>query len=103
MITEAEIERIKRLDKELSKFSNYVGFDTGNKFTKGKDTGIFAFRVFVTKKKGLPELHRLAVIPEMLEGLPTDVIPLGEVKALMLLKKKKSLWMKIKEFVRHYI
>ena len=70
-------------------YPNVVGVGKGYKFKNGKQTKKKAILVFVKKKLPEAELRKNEVIPKKLGRLPTDVIEVGEVKALGI--KKKSI------------
>jgi len=59
------------------------------KIKDGKPTDVIAFRVYVGEKRPVSALRDQDVIPRFIEGIPTDVIEIGEVKALEGDKTKK--------------
>lgn len=60
--------------------ANLIGIGFGAKETCGKFTGNVAVRVYVTKKLPKAKISRQYRIPEMVNGVPTDVIPLAQPK-----------------------
>jgi len=63
---------------------NVVGFSTRlhNKIVRGKETKVKAIRVYVKKKVPLSVLSLEDVIPKEIEGIPTDVLEVGTIRAL---------------------
>ena len=61
---------------------NVVGVMTGYKEVSGKRTDLLSLVCLVTKKVPREELREEEVIPSELEGVPTDVIEVGELVAL---------------------
>lgn len=68
--------------KKLFKKQNVVLVGMGKKITAGVNTGRDAIVVGVTKKVWLEALSRKNVIPKKIKGVETDVIEVGEIKAL---------------------
>lgn len=67
-----EIRRIKGVaEVDLLKLPGVVGVDIGHKLVGGVATEVMAIRVYVEKKKDVPQEH---TIPVEIEGVPTDVI-----------------------------
>lgn len=60
--------------------TNVVGIGFGVKETGGAFTGGLAVRVYVSRKFPRMKLLRRYWIPELVNGIPTDVIPVGELK-----------------------
>ena len=60
--------------------AHLVGIGFGIKETKGNFTGALAVRVYVTRKFPKAKLARLYQVPEFVNGMPTDVIPVGRLK-----------------------
>lgn len=67
--------------KTLERVPGVVGVGAGDKWTGGKKTGKTAVLVLVKKKVAKEQLEPGALIPETLEGMPTDVIEVGVLKA----------------------
>jgi len=67
---------------KLFKKKNVVAVWTGTKKVDGKDTGKKAVVVGVTKKEPLANLKSEDVVPVDIQGVETDVIEVGEIKAL---------------------
>jgi len=68
--------------KNLLAKRNVVSIGMGEKFTKGLSTGKTAYVVGVTKKLPIAQLKKKDLIPSNVEGMPTDVIEVGEIKLL---------------------
>ena len=67
-----EIRRIKRdVEAELLELPGVIGVDVGRKYVDGKKTDVMAIRVYVEKKKDVPDKF---AIPKEIRGVPTDVI-----------------------------
>jgi hypothetical protein len=63
--------------KRLREFSNVLNVAIGTKFVNGKDTGIPAIVVYVSKKKPSNMLSLGELIPVMVENIDTDVVELS--------------------------
>ena len=74
----------------LNKYPNVVGWSNKlrNKIKGGRELPIPSIRIYVTKK--LPEsmLRKDEIIPKVVEGIPTDVVEIGRIKALAVYDKK---------------
>lgn len=75
-------EFAEAVDKK--KYKNVVGYSRvpQKKIKDGKETEVLAYRVYVTKKLPLSALSEEERIPEEIDGIPTDVVEIGELKAL---------------------
>lgn len=62
---------------ELVNLPNVLNTAAGTKVKQGKDTGIPAIVVYVSKKVGEVELGAEQVVPKEIEGVPTDVIEIA--------------------------
>ncbi len=60
---------------------NIVGFGIGEKITKGQPTGRPAVKVLVREKVVPDRLTEATLVPETVEGVPTDVDETGEIVA----------------------
>lgn len=60
--------------------SEIVGVGLGEKETDGQYTGQKAIKVFVNRKLSLTKLSSDQRIPTMHEGIPTDIVPVGQVR-----------------------
>lgn len=82
---------IRKHGKALLGQENVAGWSAAltKKIKDGKPTDVIAFRVYVKEKKPVSALRDQDVIPRFIEGIPTDVIEIGEVKALEVDKTKK--------------
>jgi hypothetical protein len=67
-----EIIHLKNeVEAELLKLPGVTGVDVGYKYVDGKKTDVLAIRVYVQKKRDMPEKD---AIPQMIQDVPTDVI-----------------------------
>ncbi len=73
-IAEAAIERPEAP-------GNIVGFGIGEKITKGEPTGRPAVKVLVREKVAPDRLTEATMVPEAVDGIPTDVDETGEIVA----------------------
>jgi hypothetical protein len=62
-------------------WSNIVGFGYGLKWTSSSVSAMEAVRVYVRTKLPLKEVAQQDVIPDEIEGTPTDVIAVGDITA----------------------
>jgi hypothetical protein len=70
-----EIRPVKeRVEDELLSRPGVTGVDINEKVTKGKKTGQMAIVVFVAKKEPKNKLKSDELIPEEIDGIPTDVV-----------------------------
>jgi len=72
------------LGKRLLSIRNVVGYSTTpkKKIKNGVETDIDCLRIYVKRKVSKIELKAEDVIPESIGGIPTDVVEIGELKAL---------------------
>jgi len=68
--------------KKLLKKRNVILVGKGKKITVGVNTGRDAIVVGVTKKVPIETLSRKDVVPKKIKGVETDVIQVGEIRAL---------------------
>lgn len=61
---------------------NVVGVGVGFKSVNGQRTGEYSVVVLVRQKLPIAGLHPQALIPSELNGVPTDVVQVGELRAL---------------------
>ena len=76
-------EALNKKKDSLKKRSNVVGVAAGYKISKGKRTKDLAVVVFVKSKVEASTLTRSQSIPKTIDGIPTDVVETGEIKALV--------------------
>jgi len=62
----------------IMKYPNVVGVGIGKK----NDDGLPSIRVMVKEKRPLAALHPKEVLPQAINGFLTDVVQVGEIKAL---------------------
>jgi len=67
---------------DLLRLPNVVGYGQGFKVTNGRKTERLATVVLVTEKLPLVQIRTLDLIPRQLDGFPTDVVPVGIIRAL---------------------
>jgi hypothetical protein len=65
---------------ERFRSAHLVGFGFGAKESNGRITGDLAARVYVRKKLPLADLPRRLRVPETIDGLVTDVVPVGNLR-----------------------
>lgn len=79
----------KRYEKELMKRANVVGVMTGYKIKKEEKTDKLSIVCLVERKFPKTELKKKDIIPKKIREVSTDVIEVGEVRALQIDKKSK--------------
>jgi hypothetical protein len=77
----AEVQGIH--EAHLLAMDNVVGVAPSLKVTKGSPTGQWALSVLVEKKVALREVPEASRVPATLGGVPTDVVEVGHVEALV--------------------
>jgi hypothetical protein len=83
MTHRAEISFIRgKHQKSIMDRDNVVGMGVGYKLHGGKQTDEMCVVVLVTKKLPRQALHPSAIIPHSLDGVSTDIIEVGDIKAL---------------------
>lgn len=80
----------KTENAELLKKTNVIGFGEGYKIIGGTPTKRKCLQVYVTKKCLEKKLKKDDIIPKEINGIITDVIELGEVKAQILDHKNRK-------------
>jgi len=83
MAERAAVKRVKETYKEtiMSK-PNVIGVGTGYKISKGAQTSELCIITLVRQKMPLEGLSPQAVVPKSVDGVLTDVVEIGDVKAL---------------------
>lgn len=80
------VERVKEIkakyEQELLSKPNVVGLGVGYREVGGQMTDQVGLIVMVRRKVPLDQLAPQEVIPAQIEGIPTDVREVGEVRAL---------------------
>lgn len=71
------MEVLTRHWEELSKKANYLNIALGTKFKDGKDTGVPAIVIYVSKKVDKAALAAEHIIPKEIEGIVTDVVEMA--------------------------
>ena len=86
MAEEKSIEEIRavkdRRGEELLRKKNVVGLGIGYKEVEGQETGLLSLVVLVKKKESPSQLDATDMVPSEIEGVPVDVIEVGEIVAL---------------------
>lgn len=72
----------KKYEKTLMQKKGVVGCAVGYKHVAGKKTDLVCIICYVTRKLPADQLSDKDLIPTMLEGIPTDVVESGGMKAL---------------------
>lgn len=76
-VTMVKIQNVKTLKRKM----NVNGVAIGHKIVNGKDTGQLCVTVLVKKKVAKSELLGKDLIPQAVDGVPTDVKEVGEIVA----------------------
>lgn len=83
MATMQEVRTIKqRHEAKLVEKAGVVGCAIGYKHVGGRKTDELCIVCYVTEKKPEAKLKREDIIPKRIEGIPTDVVESGEIRAL---------------------
>ncbi|MCZ7356838.1 MAG: hypothetical protein O8C66_14235 [Candidatus Methanoperedens sp.] len=83
MATIEEAKRIKnKYESALLKKKGVVGCATGYKVIGGRKSNKPAIICYVMKKKPKRELREEDIVPGELDGVPTDVVESGDIRAL---------------------
>jgi hypothetical protein len=80
--TAAAAEAKAAHEEELFARENVIGVATSLKVTKGKPTSKPSVTVFVEEKKPKTQLSKEALVPAEVDGIPTDVVEVGQVRPL---------------------
>jgi hypothetical protein len=72
----------KLSDDPTGTLGNIVGFGLGEKVVGGRYTGHLAVKVYVMEKANASDIEDAALVPEAIDGFPTDVEEVGDVSAL---------------------
>lgn len=81
LMPEATITIAEAAVKHPEAPGNIVGFGIGEKITKGEPTGRPAVKVLVREKVDPDRLSEATMVPEAVDGIPTDVDETGEIVA----------------------
>ncbi len=81
LMPEATIAIAEAAVKHPEAPGNIVGFGVGEKITKGEPTGRPAVKVLVREKVDPDRLTEATMVPEAVDGIPTDVDATGEIVA----------------------
>lgn len=78
-----EAKRIReKYEKALLRKKGVVGCSVGYKHTGGEKTSQVCIICYVTRKIPADQLSEADLIPPLIEGIPTDVVETGGVRAL---------------------
>jgi len=66
----------------LDKYPNVIGYSNilQRKIKGGRVTDIDAIRIYVTEKIPEEKLRKDEIIPKVVDGIPTDIIPIGRLR-----------------------
>jgi len=94
----------RKLLNTLRKRKNFMGFSREllPVIRKGKEMDRTGIRVYVRKKEPLTVLRTQDVIPDCIDGVETDVVEIGEVRALAVDKKREFEEIPLGVSVGHY-
>jgi len=75
---------------QIMKYPNVVGYSSKlqKKIKEGKVTDVDCIRIYVTKKIPKTMLRKDEVIPEKIEGIPTDIIEIGKLRKVQGFKER---------------
>lgn len=83
-MSESEIEKLKKVKiknrDNVMKLANVTGIGVGRKRVGDEVTETLAIRVYVVKKLPIEKLKKEDIIPSELDGVPTDVVEIGNVR-----------------------
>lgn len=71
----------EQTEAKLLKQKNVVGVGFGEKIIQGKGAKRKGIRVYVKEKVPSAQLAKRDIVPDFADGLPTDVIEVGEIEA----------------------
>jgi len=71
-----------RHEATLMGYPNVVGVAAGTRTRGGQPTNERCLVVYVTKKVPRSALAKAVILPKQIEGVPVDVVEVGEVKPL---------------------
>lgn len=81
-ITHAVMNSKEALESVVLQKKNVVGVAVGNKISQGKETNAVAVAVLVSKKEPEAALAKQDFVPRSVNGVPTDVVEVGNIVAL---------------------
>lgn len=82
MVWQEPRQCLHRHRDRLLRCTNVVGVGIGYKWVKGQPTPVRCVQVFVRKKLPVDALKPRDVVPPVLDGVPTDVTEVGDVRLL---------------------
>jgi hypothetical protein len=90
MAIQPEISKVKEAHKDaLMAKPNVIGVGTGYKVSEGRRTGELCLVTLVRKKVPPSALQAEAMVPRQIDGVRTDVVEIGDVRAL---QSRTSRW-----------
>ncbi len=82
---EAHYEKVRRIKKKYEDFlmskEGVVGCSIGYKVVGGKKTEKLSILCLVKEKKPEENLKKSDLVPKEIEGVPVDVVEVGEIEA----------------------
>ena len=72
----------ERHEAKLMAYPNVVGVASGIEARKGKPTGVPCLVVYVSRKVARSKLKKAETIPDSLDGIPVDVVEIGQPEPL---------------------
>ena len=83
MVTIEEVRSVKeKYESELMKRSGVTGCGIGYKYVDGKKTDELCIVCYVKEKILEEKLEKKDIIPKIIEGISTDIVESGEIRAL---------------------
>ena len=83
MVSIEKVRKVKeKYASELMKKSGVTGCGIGYKYVNGKKTNELCIICYVKEKKSEEKLKKKNIIPKIIEGISTDVVESGEIRAL---------------------
>ena len=80
--TEARLAQVlAHYEAELLRYPNVVGMAQGVRTMGGKSTGEPCIIIYVKRKIPSSKLDKSAILPTQVEGIPVDVVEIGEIVA----------------------
>lgn len=73
-----------RHEAELMRYPNVIGVASGIRMKQGKPTGEHCIVVYVSQKILPNQLNKDEILPSHVEGVPVDIVEVGQVEALSL-------------------
>ncbi len=71
-----------RVQESLLQYPNVVAVAEGTKMKNGQPTNTKCLVVYVSKKVPESKLKKAEIIPDEIDGIPLDVVEVGQIKTL---------------------